>query len=212
MRKTLLSILVSTLLLSPALQAQGNSPQAPARPMRWDVGVRLSSLVAINAKDSYDAVFGGTMMRYGAQIEFRPAAHFLLSLAGETGSKTGERVLPTKPPIRTGVPEKLTLTPIHLSVAWIFHPEANVNWYAGAGPTFLSWKDSSGADHNSGSDTGMHLVGGVRWQSAGRLSVGGEVRYSTVPNAVGNAGITKLYNEDDLGGISISLIALWRVH
>lgn len=212
MRKTLCTVFVSVLLLCPALEAQGTPAPASPRPMRWDVGLRLSSLVSINAKDSYDAVFGGAMMRYGAQIEFRPTDHFLLSLAGETGSKTGERVLPTRPPIRTGVAEKLTLTPIHLSVAWIFHPEANVNWYAGLGPTFLNWKDSSAGDSNSGSDTGAHLVGGVRWQSAGRWSVGGEVRYSTVPNAVGNAGITKFYNEDDLGGLSLSLMTLWRIH
>jgi opacity protein-like surface antigen len=212
MRKTLLSLLTLTLLLCPALQAQTTPAAAPATPMRWDIGLRLSSLVAINAKDSYDAVFGGTMLRYGAQVEMRPTERFLLSLAVETGSKTGERVLPTNPPFRTGVDEKLTLTPIHLSAAWIFHPEATVNWYAGLGPTFLNWKDSSAGESNSGSDIGAHLLGGVRWQSSGRWSIGGEVRYSTVPNAVGKGGITKIYNEDDLGGFSLSLVSLWRIH
>lgn len=209
-KKLILPILL--ILLLPAVTQAQITGGTPASPMRWDVGVRFTSLVSINAKDSYDAVFGGAMTRYGAQLEFRPRPHFLLSLAAETGSKTGERVLPTRPPISTGVSEKLTLTPVHLSVAWIFHPDAQLNWYAGAGPTFLSWKDESAGENNSGSNTGAHIVGGLRWQGAGRWSFGGEVRYSTVPNAVGDAGITKFYNEDDLGGFSISLMSLWRIH
>lgn len=211
MQKTLLTVLLSALLLSPALHAQSATASTSGDAMRWDVGLRLSSLVSVNANNSYDAVFGGAMMRYGAQVEMRPTTHLLLSLAVETGSKTGQRVLPANPPIRTGVPEKLTLTPIHLSVAWIFNPQAPVSWYAGAGPTFLSWKDSSAGDSNSGSDTGGHLVGGLRWQPSDPWSFGAEARYSTVPNAVGNAGITKFYNEDDLGGFSLSLMALYRI-
>lgn len=212
MSKKLILPIFLILLLPAATQAQDADSGTSGGPMRWDIGVRFSSLVSVNAKNSYDAVFGGTMTRYGAQIEFRPRAHFLLSLAAETGSKTGERVLPTRPPISTGVSEKLTLSPVHLSAAWVFHPEAQVSWYAGAGPTFLNWKDESAGESNSGSNTGAHIVGGVRWQSSGRWSLGGEARYSTVPNAVGDAGISKFYNEDDLGGFSISLMGLWRIH
>lgn len=92
-----------------------------------------------------------------------------------------------------------------------------VHGFVGVGPTLLDWEDEGEArcpqgQTCDGSDTGYHGVAGLRWSTANhRFTVGGELRYSGVPDAVGEAGITRLFDEDDLGGTTVGVSLLWRV-
>lgn len=190
-----------------------NDGDAASVPVHFDLGVRVVSLQEVNASDSYDAVFDGdAMTQFGVQFELQIRRHFLIALVYETGEVDGHRVLPSDPPIPTGIEETLTLSPIHLTAGWVFAPESQMHGFVGVGPTLLDWEDESGPDSESGSDTGYHGVAGLRWSTLNhRFTVGGELRYSSVPDAVGEAGITEHFDEDDLGGTTIGLSLLWRV-
>lgn len=190
-----------------------NAGNASTAPVHFDIGVRAVSLQEVNASDSYDAVFDGdAMTQLGVQLELQIRRNFLIGLVYETGEVDGNRVLPTDPPLPTAVEETLTLSPLHLTLGWVFAPESQIHGFVGVGPTLLDWEDESGADSESGSDTGYHGVAGLRWSTPShRFTVGGELRYSSVPDAVGEAGITRVFDEDDLGGTTIGLSLLWRV-
>jgi hypothetical protein len=50
---------------------------------------------------------------------------------------------------------------------------------------------------------GFHLLGGAEVQVLQWLSVGGEVAWSRVPNALGDSGVAADFGEDNLGGTSL---------
>lgn len=206
MRQFTVTMFLATLVAAPVAAQSGN-------PWHFDLGLRVSSLQEVNASDSYDAVFGGDAITLpGIQLELRPIPRFLVSLTVERGEVDGERVIPTDPPIGTGIDETLTYMPAHLSGAYVFAPESQLHGFLGAGLTWLDWEDESAGDSASGTDLGYHAVGGIRWSTLlQRFAWGGDVRYSSVPDAVGEAGITELFDEDDLGGIAVGIHLLWRV-
>lgn len=200
---------------------QENAGSTLTAPVHFDIGVRAVSLQEVNASDSYDAVFDGdAMTQVGIQLELLIRESFLIALVYETGEVDGNRVLSVDPPISTCtlpggcIEETLTLSPIHLTFGWMFAPESQIHGFVGVGPTLLDWEDESGPLSESGNDTGYHGVAGLRWSTPNhRFTVGGELRYSSVPDAVGEEGITgpEFFDEDDLGGTTIGVSLLWRV-
>ena len=46
-----------------------------------------------------------------------------------------------------------------------------------------------------------HAVAGLDY-GRGTIRFGGEVMYSLVPNAIGFGGVSQVYGEDDIGGLS----------
>lgn len=223
MKHFIVAVAMLGLVAAPALGQQQEPPDdywlgpgssgGNAAPMHFDIGVRAVSLQEVNADDSFDAVFDGdAVTQFGVQLELQIRRHYLIGLVYETGEVDGNRVLPTDPPTPTAVRETLTLSPLHLTLGWVFAPESQIHGFVGVGPTLLDWEDESGADSESGSDTGYHGVAGLRWSTAShRFTVGGELRFSSVPDAVGDAGITRVFDEDDLGGTTIGVSVLWRV-
>lgn len=198
---------------------QGSTAGGAPAPVHFDLGVRVVSLQEVNASDSYDAVFDGdAMTQFGVQFELLVRQHFLVGLVYETGEVDGSRLISVDPPISTCdtsigcIEETLTLSPLHLTFGWVFAPDSPLHGFVGLGPTLLDWEDESGDDSESGSDLGYHGVAGLRYSMLDqRLTLGGELRYSTVPDAVGEFGVTQEFDEDDLGGTTVGLSLLWRV-
>lgn len=194
---------------------------AASEPLHFDIGVRVVSLQEVNASDSYDASFDGdAMTQFGVQFELVMLRHFLIGLVYETGEVDGHQLLSVDPLVRSNVEETLTLSPIHLTFGWVFAPTAPLHGFVGVGPTLLDWEDKTQANPEfgtpgqaeSGSDVGYHAAAGLRWATFNhRLILGGELRFSSVPDAVGEAGATRLFDEDDLGGTTVGLSLLWRV-
>lgn len=217
MAKTTLSLLTA-LLLAAAAAAQASSSGAaadagaPDPAVTWRLGFRLGAFDLINSPDSYDAVYGGDLMpQAGVAVELQVGRRWLIDLTYDRGKVNGEQVLPTRPPRGTGVGESLTYQPLSLTGAFVFNPQRRWRWYAGLGATRLDWKDEGLTRGSSGTDNGTHVVLGLR-REPHRWTFGGEVRYSRIPNAVGEAGISRFFGEDDLGGLSFHLLALFRVH
>jgi hypothetical protein len=196
-------------LVAMAAAARPATAQPARPPVEVRLGARLGAFDMVNSPDSYDAVFGEPMPQLGLALEVQPWRRVLLALTYDYGEVDGEQVLPSRPPRQTGVSETLTYQPLALTAAWVANPEARWRWHLGGGLTLLDWKDE-GTRSASGSDSGYHAVAGLRTARA-RWTLGGELRYSTIPDAVGESGITAFFDEDDLGGLALHFVALYRL-
>lgn len=203
MRKaTFLALSVLALLAAPAV-AQNEPPS-------WHLGARLGAFDMINSSESYDAVYGSAMPQAGIAVELELRHRLRFALTYDYGQVDGEQVLPTRPPRGTGIDETLTYQPLALTASWVLNPAARWRFALGLGATLLTWKDEGGTRSASGSDPGAQLVAGLD-RDLGRWRLGGELRYSTIPDAIGEAGVSKVFGEDDLGGIALHLTAMWRL-
>ncbi len=197
-------------LLPVSLAAQEPTAEPPREPWKWRLGGRLGAFEMINSADSYDAVFGEPMPQLGLALEAEVRGRLLLGLSFDYGRVEGEQVLPSRPPRPTGVDETLTYQPLSLTAAWVFNREARWRFYAGGGATLLFWKDEGASRSADGTDPGAHAVLGLRRAGEG-FQWGAELRYSTVPDAIGEAGISRFFGEDDLGGLAVTFVGMWRL-
>lgn len=221
-RTPLAPVLLALVLGVPAAagpaEAQTGDPQAgepetaapPAPPPVWRLGLRLGAFDMTQSSDSYDAVYGDTMLQYGVALEVELRRRWLVELTWDNGEVDGEQVLPSRPPLPTGVDTTLTYRPLALTGAYVLTPDSRWRWHLGAGVTLLDFSDEGLTRRSDGSETGYHAVAGVR-RPLRRWTAGGELRYSTIPDAVGDVGITELFGEDDLGGIALHFVALYRL-
>lgn len=201
MLKTTLAaaVLVALAAPGPALAQEGS------RDLR--AGFRLGAFEMINSADSYEAVYGDPMPLVGGHFEARVWRRLFLELSLDYGQVDGERALPG-----LGLETTLTYVPLHTAASWrLDRPERGGPWEtrAGLGPSFLSWEDDGGISSADGTEVGANLVLSVL-RLRERWLFGGELRWSTFPDAVGNAGVTKLFGEDDLGGLAVHFLALRR--
>lgn len=177
-------------------------------------GFRLGAFDMVNSPDSYDAVYGDPLPLVGGHLEVRTWRRLWLEVSLDLGQVDGERVLLTDPPRGTGVGTTLTYVPLHLAASWrLDNPERGGPWETrvGLGPSFLSWEDDGGVSSSDGTEVGGNVVFSVR-RHRQRWIFGGELRWSTFPDAVGGSGptVTNFFDEDDLGGVSLTFLALRR--
>jgi hypothetical protein len=171
------------------------------------LGFRLGAFEMVNSPDSYDAVYGDPMPLLGVHLEGRVWRRLFLQASLDYGQVDGERVLPG-----VGIDTTLTYIPLHTAASWrLDRPDQGGPWEirAGLGPSFLSWEDDGGVASADGTEVGGNVVLSVL-RLGQRWHFGGEVRWSTFPDAVGGDGptVTNLFDEDDLGGLSVSFLAL----
>ena len=153
--------------------------------------------------DSSGGFFWGGAVRYSLDMGV------YLSGSVRTFSKTGERVFvagPTEPVSKLGFPLDLRITPYFLNLGYRFRQGSLIVPYGGIGGGITSFREESSvagiAYDRSETKAGFNLVGGVE-VGKGRFRFGGEVGWSTVPDAVGVAGVSEIYGEDNLGGWSV---------
>ena len=189
----------------------GQDPNAPAHPWGFNIGVRAGNFELTEIDRTYDAIYGGdTFTLIGLDLELQIRKHFLVALAWESGSVDGQRVIPTTPPIQTGIKDELSLEPMHFTVGWLFRADKPLQIHVGAGLTFLSFDNKSLGRTESHSEQGNQFVVGAR-RSFNRFSVGVEVRQTSVPDAVGRDGLSAIFNEDDLGGFGTHIVLRYKV-
>lgn len=185
--------------------------------LSWRAGVRFGQHDFTEAEQSVDAVFGGdSASLVGAQVEAQLRSGLFLGLSYETGDLDGNRVVlgPGGVPIPVPIEETLDTDFARLTAGWMFRRDYALTPVVGAGVTSLDWSEESRldgvvVDSVSGSETGYHALGGLRYQWP-RFSLGGEVMFSSISDAVGQAGVTQEFGEDDLGGLSINVVALFH--
>jgi opacity protein-like surface antigen len=197
-----LPALAAALLLSGA---------GPAAALDWGIGVEGGYSEMTNAKKSAKAIFddkpgGGTI---GGFVRIGLGQSFFLEAHGRHFEKTGERVFVAAPGgevFRLGHPLTIRLIPVYGAVGYRFLPNSHFAPYVTIGAGATSYKETSDVagliETQSATKFSGHGALGVDYL-AGPLRIGVEVGYSTVPNTIGESGVSKVYGEKDVGGLTV---------
>jgi hypothetical protein len=197
---------VKTTLLAVTLLALG-TPPVPA----GELGVELQAgYFDMAARDSAEAIFGSSGgATFGGAVRYNLWRGAFVSAGIRTFSKDGERVYLTAPgaPLqRLGFPVSLKLTPVALTAGYRFRHGRRIVPYAQVGASVTSWSEESDVAGQSfdasGSRAGFVGAAGVE-VGRGLLRFGVELGYSSVGGALGTAGVSKVYGEDDIGGFHV---------
>jgi hypothetical protein len=163
----------------------------------------------LTAENSASAVFdsrGGAT--FGGGARFALDNGIFVAADYRAFSKDGERVFvasTSSPVARLGFPLAAKVNPLLLTGGYRFRQGHLIVPYAGLGVNVTSFKEDSevaGERYSeSRSKVGFHLLGGVE-VGRGFLRFAGEVTWSTVPDAVGFGGVSRVYGENNLGGVT----------
>jgi opacity protein-like surface antigen len=164
-----------------------------------------------NARNSAKAVFGGSAggVTFGTAGRFDLKPRWFVGAAVRYFQRDGERVFvadPSSEPFRLGHPLKVRVIPIYAFGGYRFASSgSSLVPYAGlgVGATMLH-EESTVAELTDSADqtkAAFHLIGGVEY-GRGSLRFGVELTYSLVPNSIGVGGVSQVYGESDIGGLS----------
>lgn len=179
---------------------------AGAEAGKYFLGAQVGLFEPTGFADSFDAVYGGSLVPLGVRFEVGGPRWFAALTAAQMEAD-GERVVLVPQPVGTGVATELTLRPYRFSLARRFRGAEAWRPYVGGGVTVLDWRESTSFDTVSDMAHGLHVVGGVA-RERGRWRWGGEAVVSRI-DAGANAGLLEQFGEDDLGGVEIAVYAGW---
>jgi hypothetical protein len=194
-------VLALTLSMAPASGAQDSGLAIDLAGGWQDLTSAKNSAKAVFDGSSGGATFGG-----GLRYEFGHG----LYVGGFVRyfKKDGERVFVESAGgevFPLGHPLSVTLIPIQGSVGWRFGKGSLVP-YVGGGVGMTSFDEEStiGGVSESASETKFsgHVLGGIEF-GRGSFRVGAETMWSFVPNSIGVGGVSQVYDESDLGGLSV---------
>jgi opacity protein-like surface antigen len=189
------------LLLSPVAEAAAD----------WAIGGDAGYQDITNARNSAKAVFGsssggftgGGLLRYG----FGPS--WFVAAGGRYFSRKGERVFvpPDKSAVfKLGHPLTLSVVPVYGLIGYRFSPNSRFDPYLAIGGGATKHTEKSTVAGITETDTQTkasgNLVGGVEY-GLGNVRIAGELMYSIVPDSLGLGGVSKVYGEKDIGGLSV---------
>ncbi|MEW6320800.1 MAG: hypothetical protein AB1635_06910 [Acidobacteriota bacterium] len=202
-------VLLVALAATPA-GAQGARPGSGA--LEVD-GFALFGNMRFTASDSFEAVLdrsSGPVFGGGGRVTL-PVGVFV-EVAAWRFSADGERVFVAtgNQVFKLGIPTSVTITPVEVTGGWRFrHMFPRVVPYVGVGWSSYAYRETSDFAA-AGEDvderfSGVHLVTGADVRVQTWLHVGGEIAIASVPDALGAAGVSSVYNEKALGGTSLRL-------
>jgi opacity protein-like surface antigen len=183
----------------------------PAAALDWGIGVEGGYSEMTNAKKSAKAIFddkpgGGTI---GGFVRIGLGQSFFVEAHGRHFQKTGERVFVTAPGgdvFRLGHPLTIRMIPVYGAIGYRFLPNSHFAPYVTIGVGATAYKETSDVagliETQSTTKVSGHGALGVDY-FAGPLRLGVEVGYSTVPNTIGESGVSKVYGEKDVGGLTV---------
>lgn len=163
-----------------------------------------------NSKKSAKAVFDGSTggATFGGSVRYAIDRGFFIAAGARVFSKDGERVAvvdPTGQVFPLGHPLKVRLLPFYGQIGYRFRHGMKLVPYVAVGGGSTSYREESTVggvtDTQTQSKGSFHVAGGVEY-GTGSLRVGFEGMYATVPNTIGAGGVSKVYNEKDVGGLS----------
>jgi opacity protein-like surface antigen len=200
--------------LAPAEAA--DAAAAPPRPPRPSFGIRgygEGSYQWFLASDSFKAIVdtgGGFFYGGGAQVYFGPV---YVDVGISNFEKTGQRAFVFEGEVfRTGVRDLIMMTPFVVTAGYRFREQNGVVPYLGGGVGSLKFQEVSDfadpGENASERFTSYHAVGGMEYAATRWLFVAGEVRYASVPDAIGAPGIAAEFDESNLGGFSVAVKVL----
>jgi opacity protein-like surface antigen len=156
-----------------------------------------------SASALFDSSGGGT---FGGALRYTFWHGAFVSAGARTFSLEGERVFVASASSavqKLGFPLSIRLTPVFATVGYRFRNGKMIVPYASAGASITSYKEESEvageAFDTDLTKTGLLGAAGLE-VGRGHFRFGAEAGYSSVPSALGLGGVSKVYNEDDIGG------------
>ena len=208
-----LAVLAATAIAATA-EAQTRTTRRPSTNSRSIQvgGYAMVGSFTFAARESFDTILGsssGPIVGGGVTVGV-PLGGLFVDVGGWHFAKSGERVLvldgQTFP---LGIPLDVTIVPLEFSAGWKFRFRRlpKLIPYAAGGYTSFGYKETS-SFAGDGEDIderfgGYHLRGGAEYKITRWLGLAGEVAWTTVPDAIGNGGVSATFNENDLGGTSL---------
>ena len=204
--------LTATAAITPAY-AQAKPAPAPAPSRSIDIGgYAMVGRFSLAASESFDAILGessGTIFGGGARIGipfgglFVDVGAWRFHGEGERAFVSGGTVYPL------GIPVEVTMTPLEISGGWRFRfrQMPKLIPYVSGGFTSMQYQETS--DFSTGDEdvdetfTGYHLSGGAEYKITRWLGAAGEVSWTTIPDSIGEGGVSEAFDEHDLGGTTL---------
>jgi hypothetical protein len=190
---------------TPARGAQGPG-------LRWRL-FGVAAFERFQASQAFEAVYdNASAPSFGGGLDLISGHVFV---QGEVSylQRTGERVFVFEGEVfPLGIPQKLKLTTLGINGGYRFgRPASRITPYLGAGVVVAFYNeeaDAAGAaddDSVSENGTGGQALGGVEFRISRWLSAAIEGRYRYIPGVLGDAGVSKEFAEDNLGGGAVAV-------
>jgi len=210
---------VLILLIGPGVaDALAQAPPKPAAAPRSRAieigGYAMFGQINFTAKESFDAIIGdpaGPLLGGGAHVGL-PFGGLFVEVGGWKFNDDGERAFVSNGQIVSlGIPVEITLTPIEISGGWRFrfNKIPRLLPYAAGGFSSYGYKETSQfaatTEDLEERFNGYHILGGAEVKLLRWLGIAGEVAWTTIPDSIGEAGVSAAFNETDLGGTSFRL-------
>ena len=121
----------------------------------------------------------------------------------------GERVFVDSGTVyKLGIPLQVTVTPIDFVGGWRVTID-RLSTFVGAGVSSVMYKEtgdfSEGDDNVSERKVGPVVLGGVDVAITKWVQVGAEIRYRAIKGVLGSGGVSEVYGENELGGVSAAV-------
>jgi opacity protein-like surface antigen len=167
-----------------------------------DVGATM-----FTADESFAAVLGSsTAAVFGGGGEVILPRQIFVNVSASRSRQTGQRVFVSGGErFDLGIPTTVTLTPLQVTAGYRFPRVIGLTPFAGAGPGWYHFTETSQfADSTENVDerfSGFHILGGAEVRLIRWLSLGGELQWATVPDAIGEDpnSVAREFNESNLG-------------
>jgi opacity protein-like surface antigen len=185
----------------------------PAGAAAQDAGVMLRGFgdvgaTTFTAEESFAAILGSsTAAVFGGGVEVVLPRRVFVNVRASRFRHTGQRVFVSGGErFDLGIPTTVTLTPLQITGGYRFPRVVGLTPFAGAGPGWYHFTETSQfADASENVDeqfSGFHVLGGAEVRLVRWLSLGGELQWATVPDAIGEDpnSVAREFNESDLGG------------
>ena len=198
--------------VAPAHAQSKPRPRSSSAPPSRSVsigGYATFGFINFMATESFDAILGttsGPLFGGGARVGlpwgglFADVGAWRFHGEGERAFVFDGEVIPL------GIPVDITVTPIEISGGWRFRIRSlpKLSPYIAGGLTAMKYHESSDVStpDEDVDDTfnGYHLLGGAEYKITRWLGVAGEASWTTVPDAIGEAGVSAAFDETNLGG------------
>ena len=208
---------LSAVVTSPRLDVQAPPPVArPAPAARTFLRAYfLFDSTSMAAAETFDAVIGTSRLSMaGAGGEALGLWKGLFArVAFSSASETGSRVdVFDDEVVSVGIPVTIELRPLEIAAGWRARPFAagRLVPYVGGGLLRMGYKETSDFsdpdDNVDTSFTGGVLFGGIEASLVSWIVAGAEVQYRTLPNAIGAGGVSEVFEETDLGGMTFRVL------
>jgi len=197
------------LLLASCLTLALAAPRHAAAGQGFSVDAQ-GGYFAISAAESAKAVLGSSSFgTFGGGLAYTFAKGFYFHAGVRVASKDGERVFVADPGgevFKLGHPLSFRLVPLEFTLGYRFGRVGPFTPYLGVGGGVTSVKEESTVagltETESQSKGSGHVRAGLEYgRSALRFAV--EAQWSSVPDAIGVGGVSKIYGESNVGGFTV---------